>query len=399
MPERRDGVAINLNDQDRAMPTVTIAPSGEFLTLTTPTSAHRFHAIWLRDNAADPETRAPGNGQRLIALRDIPNDTRIGDAELDGDSLNVSFEPEGKTIAYDLGWLMANAYDQPELHPRGWTAPEIEPWDAGLMQDVPVGDFKDLSGDAAALKRWLGLVTRYGFGKIVNGPVESGALFKVVDLFGHVRETNYGRHFEVRTEVNPTNLAYTGLGLQAHTDNPYRDPVPTIQVLYCLESSAAGGENMVVDGFAAALRLRAENKAYFDVLADHCARFEYSGDKGVCLTSRRPMIELAPDGELISVRFNNRSLAAVTDVPFDKMDMYYAAYRRLGEIIDDAAMEVTFRLNPGEAFVVDNTRVLHARKGYSGSGTRWLQGCYADKDGLRSTYDAMSRDQRLEAAE
>jgi gamma-butyrobetaine dioxygenase len=49
--------------------------------------------------------------------------------------------------------------------------------------------------------------------------------------------------------------------------------------------------------------------------------------------------------------------------------------------------------------VVDNTRVLHARKGYSGEGTRWLQGCYADKDGLRSAYHAMMRDARVEAAE
>jgi gamma-butyrobetaine dioxygenase len=175
--------------------------------------------------------------------------------------------------------------------------------------------------------------------------------------------------------------------------------VPTVQVLYCLESSAAGGENMVVDGFAAALRLRDENEEYFDVLADHSARFEYAGESGVCLTSRRPMIELAPDGELIAMRFNNRSMAAVTDVPFEAMATYYAAYRRLGEIIDDEAMEVTFRLNPGEAFVVDNTRVLHARKGYSGEGTRWLQGCYADKDGLRSTYDAMSRSRTQDAAE
>ena len=79
------------------------------------------------------------------------------------------------------------------------------------------------------------------------------------------------------------------------------------------------------------------------------------------------------------------------------MEAYYAAYRRLGEIIDDTAMELTFRLEPGEAFVVDNTRVLHARKGYSGEGTRWLQGCYADKDGLRSTYYAMMRAAVLEA--
>ena len=155
---------------------------------------------------------------------------------------------------------------------------------------------------------------------------------------------------------------------------------------------------MVVDGFACARRLQAENPAYFDVLADHCARFEYAGEDGVCLTSRRPLIELAPDGELIGVRFNNRSLAAVTDVPFSEMELWYAAYRRLGEIIDDPAMEIAFRLEPGEAFLVDTTRVLHARKAYSGTGTRWLQGCYADKDGLRSTRDALHR-ANLEAAE
>ncbi|MEY8839741.1 TauD/TfdA family dioxygenase, partial [Cribrihabitans sp. XS_ASV171] len=108
---------------------------------------------------------------------------------------------------------------------------------------VPCGDFARLQQGGAPLREWLGQIVRYGFAKVVNAPVEPGALFRIVDLFGYVRETNYGRHFEVRTEVNPTNLAFTGLGLQAHTDNPYRDPVPTIQVLYCLESSAAGGEN------------------------------------------------------------------------------------------------------------------------------------------------------------
>ncbi|MHA6325891.1 2-trimethylaminoethylphosphonate dioxygenase [Roseivivax sp. CAU 1753] len=380
------------------MTAVTIDPSGAFLTVTTATTAHRFHAIWLRDNAADPATRDPGNGQRRIALRDIPPDTTIGSADLTGATVAVTFQPEGKTVSYDLSWLAAHAYDTAKARPRGWTAPGIALWDAGLANDVPVGDFNQLCGDRAALRRWLGAVNRYGFAKVVGGPVAEGALFRIVDLFGHVRETNYGRHFEVRTEVNPTNLAYTGLGLQAHTDNPYRDPVPTVQVLYCLESSAAGGANMVVDGFAAARRLRDENAAYFDVLADHCARFEYAGDAGVCLTARRPMIELAPDGELIAVRFNNRSMAAVTDVPFDRMATYYAAYRRLGEIIDDPAMEVTFRLATGEAFIVVNTRVLHARKGYSGDGTRWLQGCYADTDGLRSTHDALCRARLPEAA-
>jgi len=280
----------------------------------------------------------------------------------------------------------------------GWLPADTQLWDARLQANVPTGHLPSLEARGAEFAAWLEEVVTYGFAKVVDGPIENGALFQVVDLFGFVRETNYGKLFEVRTEVSPTNLAFTGLGLQAHTDNPYRDPVPSIQVLYCLESSAAGGENMVVDGFACARRLQDESPDFFDVLTQHCARFEYAGEDGVCLTSRRPMIELTPDGELVAVRFNNRSLAAVTDVPFDKMGLWYAAYRRFGEIIDDPAMEVTFRLDPGEAFVVDNTRVLHARKAYSGTGKRWLQGCYADKDGLRSTRDALRR-KRKEAAE
>jgi gamma-butyrobetaine dioxygenase len=217
----------------------------------------------------------------------------------------------------------------------------------------------------------------------------------VAERFGYVRETNYGRWFEVRAEVNPSNLAYTNLGLQAHTDNPYRDPVPTLQLLACLENSVEGGDSVVVDGFRVAQRLRSEDRRALDLLSGYCARFDYSGAVGVRLRARRPMIELAPDGELIAVRFNNRSAAPLTDVPFNEMRDYYAAYRRFAEIVEDPAMEVTFKLAPGELFIVDNTRVLHARKAFSGSGRRWLQGCYADKDGLLSTLAAIEEERML----
>ena len=371
---------------------VTVSDDGGVLTLQPGNSAAlRFHAVWLRDNAWDAATRAPGNGQRLIALRDIPQDTHITTAAIQGDRLTVIFAPEGKSVDYAINWLQAHAYDCVQRRSPGWIANTVSPWDSGLMNGVPMGDFGSVNCSPQALRDWLFQLRQRGFAKLTGGPVEPGALLQVAGLFGYVRETNYGVFFDVRTEVNPTNLAYTGLGLQAHSDNPYRDPVPTMQILYCLENSAEGGENMVVDGFRAALRLQAENPAWFDLLTQHCARFEYAGEAGVCLRARRPMIELAPDGELVAVRFNNRSTAAITDVPFDRMADYYAAYRRFGEIIDDPAMEVTFKLNPGECFIVDNTRVLHARKGYSGSGKRWLQGCYPDKDGMLSTLAALER--------
>jgi gamma-butyrobetaine dioxygenase len=169
--------------------------------------------------------------------------------------------------------------------------------------------------------------------------------------------------------------------------------VPTLQILYCLDNSAEGGENTVVDGFRAALRLRDEDPDGFDLLTRYCARFEYAGETDVRLRSRRPVIELAPDGELSAIRFNNRSGAAITDVPFEHMSGYYRALRRLAAIIDDPAMAVSFKLAPGDSFIVDNTRVLHGRRGYAGTGSRWLQGCYADKDGLLSTLAVIEAEQ------
>ena len=373
--------------------TVETMSAGAAISLSWPDGkSARFHAIWLRDNAPDPETRAPENGQRLITLSDIPASTRITAVEVAGDDVCVTFEPENKTVHFAGSWLRAHAYDRVRRRPAGWLDPAIETWNSGLGDAVPVSGFGAVQQDPRALRDWLGAVRRYGFAKLTGGPTDSGALLDVAALFGYVRETNYGKWFEVRAEVNPTNLAFTGLGLQAHTDNPYRDPVPTLQILYCLENSAEGGDSMVVDGFAAALRLRDEDAQAFDLLTRHCARFEYAGGPGVRLSARRPMIELAPDGELIGIRFNNRSAAAITDVPFDQMEAYYAAYRRFAEIIDDPAMAVAFKLEPGESFIVDNTRVLHARRGYSGTGSRWLQGCYADKDGLLSTLASLEHD-------
>ncbi|WP_281973776.1 2-trimethylaminoethylphosphonate dioxygenase [Ruegeria faecimaris] len=356
----------------------------------------RFHAIWLRDNALDPDTRAPGNGQRLITIGDIPADTMVSAASVANGDLTVTFQPENKTVTFPADWLAAHSYDQEDSRTFGRTAPGITTWEQGL--DAPSADWSDVHANPAAKRGWLAMVAEYGFAKLTSGPTEPESLLKVADLFGYVRQTNYGPYFEVRTEVNPTNLAFTGLGLQAHTDNPYRDPVPTLQILYCLENSAEGGDSIVVDGFRAAEKLRDQDPDGFALLASFPARFEYKGSDGVCLRSRRPMIELSPDGELIGIRFNNRSSAPFVDIPFDLMEAYYAAYRQLGEIIDDPAMGVSFKLEPGESFIVDNTRVLHARLGYSGAGSRWLQGCYADKDGLLSTLAAMEL-ATLEAAE
>lgn len=368
---------------------------GRALELDIGGQKRRFHALWLRDNAQDAATRSPSNGQRLITILDIPVTTRVAEARVSGGKLAVRFEPEGKSVSYGADWLAAHAYDATPPRLKGWTGAAIEHWDSGLQSQVPIASYDGVTESRAGLGKWLAAVRRHGFAVLTDAPTASGTLCKVAELFGYVRETNYGRWFEVRTEVNPNNLAYTNLGLQAHTDNPYRDPVPTLQILACLENTVDGGDSIVVDGFRVAERLQKESPHGFDLLTRHCARFEYAGSSGVRLRSKRPLIELGPDGELIAIRFNNRSAAAFTDIPYDEMADYCAAYRRFAGLIEDRAMQVTFKLKPGELFIVDNTRVLHARKSFSGAGNRWLQGCYADKDGLLSTLSAIEEEGAL----
>ncbi len=354
----------------------------------------RFHAVWLRDNALDPDTRDPGNGQRLISVLDIPAHTTLSHAYVnDNNALCVGFSPERKSGVFPGDWLRQHHYDKPAPTDAAWLASAITCWDNTLGQALPTVSFPVAQSDPQVLKTWLAAIRRYGFATMSDLPTDSGALLRVVDLFGYVRETNYGRWFEVRSHVNPSNLAFTGLALQAHTDNPYRDPVPTLQLLACLENAVEGGDSIVVDGFNAVKTLQQECAESFDLLSRYCAQFEFRGEQGVCLQAYKPMIELSVDSELIAVRFNNRSAAPFARIPFDKMAAYYAAYQTFAEIINRESMAIHFTLSPGDLFIVDNTRVMHARTGFSGGGSRWLQGCYADKDSLYSTLTVLEQTQ------
>jgi len=350
-------------------------------------SSIRYHSTWLRDNSNDPKTRDKNNGQRLISISDIPVNTYIKYASLDKDGKNITlnFLPKKKQIKFSVKWLETHAYDKKQNNSKVWIHRDLKTWSQATLKRVPIISYKLAKSNKKLFLKWLKSLHCYGFAKMSGCEKKSGTVIKIAKLFGYVRETNYGKWFDVKSKLNAVNLAYTNLGLQAHTDNPYRNPVPTMQILHCLRSSARGGDSKVIDGFKAALRLKKENKNYFNLLSKYCSRFEFKGKKNVHLKSRFPMIELSPDNELTAVHFNNRSIAPIIDVPYNNMPNYYKAYRKFSSIIDDPAMATTFKLAPGECFILDNTRVLHARTAYFGTGSRWLQGCYTDKDGLLST--------------
>ena len=272
-------------------------------------------------------TRRRAARQRPAAdhLLDIPRETTIAKRRCrpNGD-LAVTFSPEGKTVIFPVRLAQGAHLRQGERGGAGWTSSEVELWDSRPASER-AGRLLRADQQATAARSAAGSpsVRRYGFAVLRDVPTESGTLCKVAELFGYVRETNYGRWFEVRAEVNPNNLAYTNLGLQAHTDNPYRDPVPTLQILACLENY--GGGRRLDRGRRVCGRGAAEGGKPARLRSPHAlsARASNMPARPACgFARKKPFIELSPDGELIAIRFNNRSAAPIVDVPYDDMADY-----------------------------------------------------------------------------
>jgi diguanylate cyclase (GGDEF)-like protein len=109
----------------------------------------------------------------------------------------------------------------------------------------------------------------------------------------------------------------------------------------------------------------------------------------------QPIIELATDGTVRGVRFNPRSMQRPT-MPAAELTAWYDAYLLFARLVSDPRFQIRLRLDPGDLFIVDNRRVLHGRAPFeTTSGTRHLQGCYADIDGLHSAIAVLARDERL----
>ncbi len=238
-------------------------------------AASEFLALWLRDHCQMPASRNPANGQRLLNITDIAADIGIADVCVDEHRLIVEFTPGGHRSEFALDWLRANcnSLNQP-ADERSEVAKIL--WDGkSFEQGLPRCHYADFCRQSESRLEALRAVRDYGFVLLEAVDCQPGEVLKVIGQFGFVRETNYGPLFDVRTTVDPTNLAFTNLGLGCHLDNPYRDPVPGLQLLHCLESSTSGGESILQDGFKAASVLRTESPQHFHLLSRHWINFRF----------------------------------------------------------------------------------------------------------------------------
>ncbi len=346
---------------------------------------HAFHPIWLRELSFEESAKDSASGHRLYEAAYLPLDLAIRRAELvDEGKVALEFS-DGHRCSFDLRDLRSAVE---HALPDDLVGDRI-PWRQNSWQ-VEWRDYRDIAGSPAGLLGFFDDLAKFGVALVRGLPVETDGLQELTGLIGPIRETNWGGIADVRSMKNGYDLSMTSRALEPHVDNPYRLPQPGYIFLHCLTNDADGGESVLIDGFSVAARLEQENPRHFETLCATPVTFAYRDDSAI-LEHYGHLIERRPDGRLSRVIFHNRSDQVVAAEP-DDLTAYYAARRAYADLIWSAEMQVSFKLAPGEAYVVDNHRILHGRRAYDASGgDRHLRQCYMDRDIISSKQKVLLR--------
>lgn len=353
-------------------------------------SEHAVHPLWLRERCTDATSIDLKTRQRLQDPSDFDPELRIlAVSQPAAGIFRVRFS-DGHEGSFEAAAILAEA----ALAPASHDCPAPRLWD-GKLGALPRARWSAEPVEGQ-LESWLESFLERGFVILEGVPAEPGMVLKVGAQFGFVRETNFGALFDVRSTPEATDLAYTSVALDPHTDNPYRTPVPGIQLLHCLVNETSGGLSTLVDGFAVAHALRASHREAFSVLTGTPVRFRYT-DADTELTASAAPIALDVTGELAAIHFSPRLDFVPLYAP-ERLEAYYRARRLFDAGLRAPDFEIRFLLAQGDLVMFDNTRLLHGRTGFDpAEGLRHLQGCYIDLDGPRSLYRVLRRRHGAEA--
>jgi len=331
-----------------------------------------IHPIWLRERVRDEQFLDKNNDQRLFDPSSL-NNINIENAKINNDTLELTFN-DGVTSKFEINKIISELLDSENLS----KIVKQKFWDSSLKNN-PTYEFKENFYDSKDMYDLLKSFYEYGFVIIKNIPAQNNYIVNFANSIGSVRATNFGEFFNVRSVPNPNDLAYTSLALPPHTDNPYRKPVPCIQLLHCIENEVSGGFSTLVDGFKVAKHLKENNPKYFEILTRIKVKFKFT-DKDVILENKGELIELNELGNFKQIRFNTR-LDYVPVLEKNQLDLYYKARKKISDLYNSEKFKIEFKLMPGDIIMMDNHRLLHGRTVYDTSeGKRFLQGCYIDHD-------------------
>ena len=342
-----------------------------------------IHPFWLRERSNGEKFVDKSTQQRLFDPTQLQENIQIKNLSLCNDFLEVNFNDGASTkiSVIDIFKEFSNINEIKQI--------EKMKWDSSFSEQNTF-EFDENLFETYEMYKALINFYQYGFVIFKNVPTKDNFIVKFANSIGSVRRTNFGEFFNVQSKLNPNDLAYTSLNLAPHTDNPYRNPVPCIQILQCIENEVTGGLSTLVDGYTVSEKLKQDFPDYYKMLTEIKIRFQFI-DQTIVLEDWAEMIRLDESGNFKQVRFSPR-LDFVPLIDKEKLELFYSARKKLSELYNSKNYKIEFKLLPGDLLMMDNYRLLHGRTKYDANeGNRFLQGCYIDYDSTEGRLKHLKR--------
>ncbi|XP_064115629.1 gamma-butyrobetaine dioxygenase-like [Macrobrachium nipponense] len=359
----------------------------------------KYPYIWLRDNCQCPSCFCPSSASRRVLLRDLdPSIVPVSfTTSEDSGDLEILWS-DGHRGLYMSDWLRERSFSEDTRERRRLIrSPPRTLWGSDILSDLPVANFHDVLREDEALLELIQKLEALGLVIVQDTPLQQEAIFTLTNRLGYIKQTHYGVTFVVKSRVSPNNLAYTADSLDMHSDIPYFEYKPGIQLLHCIsQAKGTGGSNNLVDSFNVARQLQELDLEKFQILTTVPVDFIDHGVEEDGLNfyalAKHPLIRLDKNGEVQAVTLNQMVRDSFFPVSVEKVRPWYEAMVTYYRMLLHPNNVISYKMKEGYILVFDNQRVLHGREGYLVTeGTRELHGCYWDWDMVRSCRRVLQR--------
>lgn len=361
-----------------------------------------FDTVFLRDSCTCPQCVDLDSKQKLFQTSDIPEDLEgscrtVLDkekgwmVELEWNKDVPGYGPEHRT-RHSIDWLRRALTTELEL--RGGTrSDERVLWDKEkITKNNKWIDYKDWMEQDEVLFNALNHLNKYGLLFLRNVPESEEGVVDIAGRIGNLKETFYGRTWDVKSKPKAENIAYTHQFLGLHMDLLYTSNPPHLQLLHSLRAKAPRGESFFSDSFHAAHQLHASSPFHFRTLCTFPVTYHYHHPT-YHYHFNRPTIELFPYpkySEPTNLAIRHVNWSPPFQGPFEAriggenqtaLRNYLSASHAFEKLLSAEENLYEYRLEEGECVIFDNRRVLHARRAFDAQkGERWLKGAYVDDD-------------------
>lgn len=421
-----------------------------------------FSNIFLRDASTSLDSVNPVSKQKLFSTGSIDRKVRAIEQpkiiEVDhGSTKESAIEvhwSDGNVSVYNDSFL--RKYSCSEKRAQGKTFDDnIEIWTLAKLEkhekDLYL-DYEDYINDDKVLLQALINLNKFGITFVKNIPPQITENYdnpqewfveNIAKRIGYIKETFYGKTFDVQSKKDAKNIAYTSSYLGLHMDLLYYESPPGLQFLHSITNRVSGGESFFADSFRAARHVLETHPDAYNALLSVPINFHYD-NVGEHYFYSRPLI--VEDNDHIDQRYNYPYVREVNysppfQAPFEygitsplkkigefenlsQMDLNYhhsakssgARYifrdfhrglKLFEDFINDKENQYKLKLEEGTCVIFDNRRVLHAREAFNPNEPvsaqskeveyqRWFKGCYLDKDAYQSKLRVLYRKFNIE---